>query len=294
MRKSRKGIILAGGSGTRLSPLTTAVSKQLLPVYNKPMIHYPLSTLMLGGIREILIITTPRDKIAFKTLLGDGSKWGITIEYEEQPQPGGLAQAFLIGEKFLNHSPATLILGDNLFYGDSLIKHMDSCMNQEIGASIFAYRVKDPERYGVVEFNNNGKVLSIKEKPQYPKSNYAITGMYYYDNSVVDRSKALLPSKRGELEITDLNMSYLKDGLLNVEIMNRGMAWLDTGTFDSLFEASSYIYTLEKRQGLKIGCPDEAAWRQNWISNEQLEYLSTENSKNEHGKYLNELLKEKN
>ena len=289
-----KGIILAAGKGTRLIPATIPASKPLLPLYDKPMVYYPLSVLMLAQIKDILIITRKEDLKSFKSLLGNGKNLGINITYAIQKKPKGIADAFIIGKKFIGNSKCALILGDNIFYGENFRTKLQNAKFRNEGATIFSYSVHDPNRYGVVELDKNKKAKKIIEKPKHPKSNLAVTGLYFYDNEVVNIAKKLKPSKRGELEITDLNMSYLDDGLLNVERMNRGMAWLDTGTFDSLFEASSYIYTLEKRQGLKIGCPDEAAWRQNWISNEQLEYLSTENSKNEHGKYLNELLKEKN
>ena len=284
---SRKGIILAGGSGTRLHPITQAVSKQLLPVYDKPMIYYPLSTLMLAGIREVLVITTPHDQAAFQRLLGDGSAWGMEIQYAIQPSPDGLAQAFLIGSEFLAGAPAALVLGDNLFHGDS---QLGSGIAPATGATVFAYPVKDPERYGVVEFDDSGKVLSIEEKPERPKSRYAITGLYFYDDSVVERARNVVPSSRGELEITDLNRQYLEEGLLQVELMGRGMAWLDTGTSDSLHEAASYIRTLEHRQSLKVGCPEEVAWRMGWISAHQLAELAQPLRKSGYGDYLLQLL----
>ena len=284
---SRKGIILAGGSGTRLHPITQAVSKQLLPVYDKPMIYYPLSTLMLAGIREVLVITTPHDQAAFQRLLGDGSAWGIEIQYAIQPSPDGLAQAFLIGSEFLAGAPAALVLGDNLFHGDS---QLGSGIAPATGATVFAYPVRDPERYGVVEFDESGKVLSIEEKPECPKSRYAITGLYFYDDSVVERARNVVPSSRGELEITDLNRQYLEEGLLQVELMGRGMAWLDTGTSDSLHEAASYIRTLEHRQSLKVGCPEEVAWRMGWISAHQLAELAQPLRKSGYGDYLLQLL----
>jgi glucose-1-phosphate thymidylyltransferase len=287
---NRKGIILAGGSGTRLAPLSAAVSKQLMPVYDKPMIYYPLSTLMLAGIREVLIITTPNDQAAFQRLLGDGSSWGMEIQYAAQPSPDGLAQAFLIGSEFLGTNPAALVLGDNLFHGDELVHQLQATYQNVQGATVFAYPVSDPERYGVVEFDSDGRVLSIEEKPQQPRSRYAITGLYFYDQTVVERARQVRPSHRGELEITDLNQLYLDEGLLRVELMGRGMAWLDTGTPDSLHEAASYIRTLEHRQGLKVGAPEEVAWRMKWIDDAQLERLAQPLKKSGYGSYLLKLL----
>lgn len=291
MTQARKGIILAGGSGTRLHPATLAISKQLLPIYDKPMIYYPLSTLMLAGIREILIISTPQDTPRFEQLLGDGSQWGLNLQYAVQTSPDGLAQAFLIGEQFLSGAPSALVLGDNIFYGHDFQALLEEACAQQVGSTVFAYHVQDPERYGVAEFDAQGKVLSLEEKPVVPKSNYAVTGLYFYDNQVVGLAKSLKPSKRGELEITDLNKLYLEQNQLNVLLMRRGYAWLDTGTHESLLEAGQFIATLEQRQGLKVSCPEEIAFRSGWIDAAQVEKLAQPLLRNGYGQYLMQLLK---
>lgn len=285
-----KGIILAGGSGTRLYPATVAVSKQLMPVYDKPMIYYPLSTLMLAGIRDILIISTPQDTPRFEQLLGNGKPWGINLQYAVQPSPDGLAQAFIIGEEFIGQDPCALILGDNLFYGSDLSVKLQAAATKGDGATVFAYYVKDPERYGVVEFDPEGRALSIEEKPVKPKSRYAVTGLYFYDNDVVNVTKSIKPSPRGELEITDVNKVYLERGNLDVQVMGRGNAWLDTGTHDSLLEAALFIQTLEKRQGLKVACPEEISWRNGWIDDAAFEALAKPLAKSGYGQYMLDLL----
>ncbi|MEJ1408632.1 MAG: glucose-1-phosphate thymidylyltransferase RfbA [Candidatus Sedimenticola sp. (ex Thyasira tokunagai)] len=292
MEKNYKGIILAGGSGTRLHPLTHSVSKQLMPVYDKPMIYYPLSVLMLSGIREVLIITTPADQQAFINLLGDGSQWGMVISYTVQPSPDGLAQAFLLGEEFIGNDSVSLVLGDNIFFGHGMDALLSSATERESGATVFGYYVKDPERYGVVSFDDKGKAVNLEEKPAQPKSNYAVTGLYFYDNDVVDIAKSIEPSPRGELEITDVNKVYLERETLNVQVMGRGFAWLDTGTHDSLLSAANFIQVVEERQGLKIACPEEIAYRMGYINAEQLSGLAQPLSKNGYGQYLLDLLRQ--
>ena len=288
----RKGIILAGGAGTRLHPATLAISKQLLPIYDKPMIYYPLTTLMLAGIRDVLVISTFQDMPRVQQLLGDGSQWGLNLVYTVQPSPDGLAQAFILGADFVGNSPSALVLGDNIFYGHDLVQRLHAANSRDAGATVFAYAVNDPKRYGVIEFDANRKAIAIEEKPERPKSRYAVTGLYFYDQQVIDFARSIKPSARGELEITDINRIYLEAEQLNVEIMGRGYAWLDAGTHDAMLEASQFIATLERRQGLKVACPEEIAWRQGWIDGAKLEQLAERLAKNEYGQYLSRLLKE--